>query len=42
MTVPIPTLKKAGLLDVFPPGDWLSVTSPGRNFVGKKAKEMGY
>lgn len=42
LTVPIPTLAKVGLLDLFPPDEWIAGTSAGRKFVGMKAKEMGY
>ena len=42
LTVPIPLLKKVGFLDVFPAEEWESEKSPGRSFVGRKAKEMGF
>lgn len=35
----IPTLVKVGLFDLFPPEEWMSGGSPGRGFVGRKAKE---
>ena len=42
LTVPIPTLAKVGLMDLFPPDEWIAGSSAGRKFVGAKAKEMGY
>ncbi|KAF7193923.1 hypothetical protein HII31_04813 [Pseudocercospora fuligena] len=42
MAISIPTLKKSGLLDVFPPEEWIAGTSAGRKFVGQKAKDMGH
>ena len=43
LTTPIPTLHKSGLLDIFPPDEWIAGgSSAGRKFVGKKAKEQGY
>lgn len=34
----IPTLVKVGLFDLFSPGEWISGSSPGRRFVGERAK----
>ena len=42
LVVPIPTLVKVGLFDLFAPDEWLAGSSVGRRFVGMKAKEMGY
>ena len=48
MTVPIETLKKAGMFDLFPASEWVKEeagegsVSAGRRFVGRKAVEMGY
>ncbi|KAF2168359.1 hypothetical protein M409DRAFT_21111 [Zasmidium cellare ATCC 36951] len=43
LTTPIPTLHKSGLLDIFPPDEWIAGgSSEGRKFVGRKAKEQGY
>jgi hypothetical protein len=43
LIVPLPTLKKAGMFDLFTTEEWISKSSsPGRKFVGEKAKEMGY
>jgi hypothetical protein len=42
LTIPIPTLRKIGLFDIFPVDDWMTGSSEGRRFVGLRAKNMGY
>jgi hypothetical protein len=42
LTVPIPTLAKVGLFDLFAVDEWIAGRSPGRQLVGRKAREMGY
>lgn len=49
LTIPIPTLRKVGLFDLFPAEEWVKegaskggTVSAGRRFVGRKAMEMGY
>ena len=42
MVIPIPTLAKVGLFEVFTPDEWMAGASSGRRFVGVKAKELGY
>ena len=36
----IPTLFKVGLFNLFTPDEWISDGTPGRQFVGRKAKEF--
>lgn len=35
----IPTLVKVGMFDLFAPDEWTSENSPGRNLVGKLARD---
>lgn len=42
MEIPLPTLAKVGMLDLFPVDEWMAARSEGRKYVGRKAKEMGY
>lgn len=42
LTVPLETLKKVGMFDLFPAEEWVSGKSAGRVFVGRKAVEMGH
>lgn len=39
LALAVPTLFKVGLFDLFSPDEWLDGDSPGRRFVGQKAKE---
>ena len=36
----MPILKKSGLMDVFPPEDWVAGSSPGRKRVGELYREF--
>ena len=42
MELAIPVMLKVGMLDLFPVEEWLASKSEGRQFVGKKVKEMGH
>jgi hypothetical protein len=42
MELATPVLLKVGMLDLFPVDEWIASKSQGRQFMGKKLKELGH